>query len=203
MGVLDALGKMIEFLIGEMYRAAHIRFEMDSLQAESAEAIRLQHTELNEMLANLAAELPARRARARPVLVLLDVPGRGRRGIDHEFDAAVVIAYPREFFIADLLEELQKWANAIKLDLGSTFEHYAKRRVVDQLAPESGPGTGDCRGKVQHWTHEDARRHLETLTWKRDEHQRRAARLNVYQCKWCHAFHVGHRRGKVRRFAAA
>jgi hypothetical protein len=57
MGVLDAQGKLIEFLIGEMYRAAHIRFETGSLHAESAEAIRLQHTELNEMLANLAAEL--------------------------------------------------------------------------------------------------------------------------------------------------
>lgn len=134
MAVIGALGEMIDFLIAEMYRAAHIKFEKGSLDAESADAIRLQHTELNEMLANLGAELQrVEREIARFWCYWMFPSERA----EEEFERAqVVIQYPREFFIADLLEELQKWGNAIKLDLGLTFEHYAKKRVVDQLAPD-------------------------------------------------------------------
>ena len=60
-----------------------------------------------------------------------------KAAVDEGFAAAnVSIQYPREFFLADLLQELEKWASAIKLDLGLTFEHYIKNRVVDELAPE-------------------------------------------------------------------
>lgn len=142
MGVLEALGKMVEFLIGELYRAAHVRFENGSLDAESADAIRLQHTELNEMLANLAAELQRVELEAARFWCHWRFPD-GDQAFE---DAKVSISYPREFFIADLLEELQKWANAIKLDLGVEFEHYAKRRVVDQLAPEL---PADVKKKIQ------------------------------------------------------
>jgi hypothetical protein len=69
-------------------------------------------------------------------VVRLDHPG-DRATVEAGFAAAnVSIQYPREFFLADLLQELQKWANAIKMDLGLTFEHYIKNRVVDELAPE-------------------------------------------------------------------
>ena len=134
MGVLEALQNLIDALVQEMFRAAHIRFEKGSLQAESAEAIRLQHTELNEMLANLAAELQRMELEVARFWHFWVFPASTAQ---QEFEAAKVnIVYPREFFIADLLDELQKWANAIKLDLGLTFEHYAKKRVVDQLAPD-------------------------------------------------------------------
>lgn len=134
MGVLEAIGKLVDFLIREIYRAAHVRWEMDSADAQSADAIRLQHTELNEMLANLGAELQ------RVELEMVRHWFRWRfpeARADEAFDKAnVTISYPREFFIADLLQELEKWAKAIALDLGVDFEHYAKKRVVDQLAPD-------------------------------------------------------------------
>jgi hypothetical protein len=137
MGVLAAIGELIDFLIREIYRAAHVRWEMDSADAQSADAIRLQHTELNEMLANLAAELQR---------VELEWCGSGstgvpreRRGIDKAFDdAKIVIAYPNEFFVADLLEDLQKWANAIKLDLG-------RRSSTTPSAASSSSSRPRCR----------------------------------------------------------
>ena len=141
MGCLEAIGKIVDFLIREIYRAAHVRWEMDSADAQSADAIRLQHTELNEMLANLGAELQ------RVELEMVRHWFRWRfpaEQADQAFDAAnVSIVYPREFFIADLLSELEKWANAIKLDLGLTFEHHAKKHVVDQLAPDLPQETKD------------------------------------------------------------
>lgn len=133
MGVLEAIGKLIDFLIREIYRAAHVRWEMDSADAQSADAIRLQHTELNEMLANLGAELQRVELDLARFWFRWRFPGTD----DAAFEKAnVTIVYPREFFIADLLQELEKWANALKLDLGLTFEHWLKRRVVDQLAPD-------------------------------------------------------------------
>lgn len=134
MGVLEAIGKLIDFLIREIYRAAHVRWEMDSADAQSADAISLQHTELNEMLANLGAECQRVEMEMVRHWFRWKFPAATA---DDAFDKAkVTITYPREFFIADLLVELEKWANALKLDLGLTFEHYAKLRVVDQLAPD-------------------------------------------------------------------
>lgn len=139
MGVLEAIGQLIDFLIREMYRAAHIRFASGSLDAESADAIRLQSSELNEMLANLAAECQRiEREMARAWCFWKYPAAQAEQAFE---DATVTIVYPREFFIADLLEELQKWGNAIKLDLGKAFEEYAKKRVVDQLAPDLDEAT--------------------------------------------------------------
>lgn len=134
MGVLEAIGKCIDFLIREIYRAAHVRWEMDSADAQSADAIRLQHTELNEMLANLGAELQRVELEMVRHWFHWKFPAATA---DEAFDKAqVTVVYPREFFIADLLVELEKWAAAMKLELGLVFEHWAKRRVVDQLAPD-------------------------------------------------------------------
>lgn len=137
MGVLEAIGTLIDFLIREIYRAAHVRWEMDSADAQSADAIRLQHTELNEMLANLAAELTrVEREMVRAWFYWKFPAANAQQQFD---DANVVIKYPNEFFIADLVAELEKWAKAIGMELGLTFEHWAKKRVVDQLAPDLPP----------------------------------------------------------------
>jgi hypothetical protein len=136
MGAPEQIRKNIEFLIREIYRMAHIRFERDSLDAQSGDAIRLQFTELNEQLANLATVLQDAEMAMAKAWFAWTHPG-DRATVDAAFDAAnVTIQYPREFFLADMLDELQKWANAIKMDLGPTFEHYIKNRVVDELAPE-------------------------------------------------------------------
>jgi hypothetical protein len=136
MAAPEQIRKNIEFLIREIYRMAHVRFETDSKDVQSGESIRLQFTELNEQLANLAVVLQDAELLMAKSWYAWTHPG-DKAQVDEAFAAAnVTIQYPREFFLADLLEELEKWANAIKLDLGPTFEHYVKNRVVDELAPE-------------------------------------------------------------------
>jgi hypothetical protein len=146
MGAPEQIRMNIEFLIREIYRMAHIRFERDSMDAESGDAIRLQFTELNEQLANLATVLQDAEMQMAKAHFAWTHPG-DRETVEAEFAAAnVVIQYPREFFLADMLDELQKWAQAISMDLGPTFEHYIKNRVVDELAPELPT---DLRDKVR------------------------------------------------------
>lgn len=45
-----------------------------------------------------------------------------------------------------------------------------------------------CSGKQRHPTEEAARAHVAALY-----HQRGALGLNIYKCKFCGAWHVGHR----------
>lgn len=136
MEVPKTLREAIEFLIKEIYRMAHVRFERDSLDAESGDAMRLQFTELNEMLANLAQELESAERQIAKFHYLWTHPG-DRVALEQAFEEAnVTIAYGREFFVEDLLVELEKWAKAIAMDMGLEFEHYAKKRVLGQLAPD-------------------------------------------------------------------
>jgi hypothetical protein len=146
MAAPEQIRKNIEFLIREIYRMAHVRFEEDSKDAQSGESIRLQFTELNEQLANLAGVLEDAELQMARAWYAWTHPG-DRATVEAGFAAAnVSIQYPREFFLADLLQELQKWANAIKMDLGPTFEHYIKNRVVDELAPGLA---GDLRETIK------------------------------------------------------
>lgn len=48
-----------------------------------------------------------------------------------------------------------------------------------------------CRRKTRHTTKEDARHHLEALI--RDGAPR--SQLEVYKCRFCRQYHVGHRIG--------
>ncbi len=133
----EQIRKNIEGLVREIHRLAHVKYERDSLDAESAEAIRLQHTELNEMLASLAAELQSVELAMARDWYAWTHPGT-RDQIDQAFAAAkVLVTYPNEFFITDLIAELEKWAKAIAMDLGLTFEKYAKKRVIEQLAGDA------------------------------------------------------------------
>jgi hypothetical protein len=135
MGAPEQIRTNIEFLIREIYRMAHVTYAKDSADAESADSIRLQHTELNEMLASLATVLQDTEKQMAKFWYAWTHPG-DRATVDAAFaEAAITIQYSHEFFIADLMEELDKWAAAVKLDLGLEFEHYAKKRVLEQLAP--------------------------------------------------------------------
>lgn len=137
MAAPEQIRKNIEGLVREIYRMAHVRYERDSLDAESADAIRLQHTELNEMLANLASTLQDVERQMAKFWYAWSHPGSHEQ-IDREFaEQELTIVYAREFFITDLILELEKWAKAIAMDLGLTFEKYAKKRVVEQLAAEA------------------------------------------------------------------
>lgn len=125
----------VQFLVQEIYRMAHANYQRDSRDAESAEALRIKHSELNEMLVGLAgAMMEAELAVARFFFAWMEpTPLLAQAAYDK---AKVSITYPREFFVKDLLEELQIWAEAIALDLGLTFTQRTKLRAAKTLDPD-------------------------------------------------------------------
>jgi hypothetical protein len=125
-------------IIREMYRVAHMRYERDSLQAESAEAIRLQFKELNEMLQGLANEL--QRVEHQLAWFYFAWTSPTPEAAEAAYDAAnVTIQYPQEFFLADLILDLEGWAQAIAMGLGETMERRLKKKAVRRLEPELQP----------------------------------------------------------------
>ncbi len=133
--VPGAIRDNITYLVQEVYRAAHMRFKRDSLTAETAEAIRLQHTELNEMLQGFAKALSqCERDIARAWFAwTAPTPDAAQAA----FDAAKVEAvYPQEFFLDALMTALEEWAEAIRMDLGDTMTKRIKKRAVRRLEPD-------------------------------------------------------------------
>jgi hypothetical protein len=120
------------YLVREMYRAAHIRFQRDGLSAESGDSIRLQYTELNEMLQGLGGALAAsERAIARHFFAWQS-PDEATAQQAFE-DAAFEVTYPDEFFLDDLMTDLEAWAEAIRMDLGPTMNARIKRKAVRRI----------------------------------------------------------------------
>jgi hypothetical protein len=125
----------VNYLVQEMFRAAYVRFKSGGLTPESGESIRLQHSELNEMLQGFAKAL----AEAEQQLVwfyyvwttpTLDMAAKA-------FDAAQYEAvYPDEFFTDDLLDDLTAWAEAIRMNLGPTMAKRIKKRAARRIDPD-------------------------------------------------------------------
>lgn len=130
-----AVRDAIKHLVQEIYRMAHVGEQRDSREAESAEAIRLKQTELNEMLTGLAAAL----TRCENDLVRFyyawttNTPAAAES--QHAASQATV-TYSREFFLTDLLQQLEIWAEAIALDLGLTFTQRLKVKAANTLDPD-------------------------------------------------------------------
>ncbi len=127
----------IEYLTQELYRAAHVRFERSTLAAESGESIRLQNTELNEMLQGFAKGLAAAELQiARAYFAwTTKTPEQAQKA----FEAAQVVAqYPDEFFLDALVDELTAWMQGIQLELGPTMTRRIKKKAarrIDQDIP--------------------------------------------------------------------
>ena len=130
----------VEFLVREIYRIAHVAEQRDSRDAESAEAIRLKNTELNEMLAGLAAALTSvEQAIVRFYFAWTTTsPDEAEAALEK---AKVSITYPREFFTRELLAELEELAEAIALDLGLTMTQRLKLKAVQRLDPDIDEAT--------------------------------------------------------------
>jgi hypothetical protein len=123
-------------IIREIYRVAHMRYERDSLDAEAAEAIRLQFKELNEMLQGLAAEL--QRVEMSLARFYFAWTSATPEQAAAAFDAAnVSITYPNEFFLADLRLDLDAWAQGIAMQLGETATKEIKKLAVRRIFPEA------------------------------------------------------------------
>ncbi len=136
--VPEAIRNNIEYLVRELYRAAHMRFHRDSLQAETAEAIRLQHAELNEMLQGFARALSAAELQMARAWFAWMSPTP--EAAEAAYDAADVQAsYPKEFFIEDLATDLQNWVEGIRMGLGDTMGRRLKKKAARRLDPEMPP----------------------------------------------------------------
>jgi hypothetical protein len=138
MDVPQAIRDNMSFLVQEIYRAAHLRFKRDSLDAESAEAIRLQYTELNEMLQGLGKALAqAEREIARCYYAWTEAT---QEAAEQAFEAADPRAeYPKEFFLDALISDLEAWAAAIEMDLGLSMTKRIKKRAVRRIEPDMDP----------------------------------------------------------------
>jgi hypothetical protein len=133
--VVPTIGQAIAFLIREMFRSAHIKFERDSGDAESGESIKLQYTELNEMLQGLAKALSAVEKQIARAWFAWMHPTK--EAADAAFEAAQVEAtYPTEFFNADLMTDLEAWAEAVRMGLGETMTKRIKKKAVSRIDPE-------------------------------------------------------------------
>lgn len=133
--VAPAIRENIQFLIRELFRAAHVRYQTDSRDAESGQSIRLQNAELNEMLQGLARALAlAERQIARCWFAWM-FPTKA--AADAAFEAAkVTVTYPNEFFLDDLAVDLEAWAEALRMGLGLTMTKHIKKKAVRRIDPD-------------------------------------------------------------------
>lgn len=136
--VPGAIRENIAYLVQELYRAAHVRFRRDTLVGESAESIRLQYTELNEMLQGHAKALAACEQQIARAWFAWNAatPEQAEKA----FAAAKVEAtYPDEFFIDALITDLDAWMEALRLGLGPTMAKRIKKKAVRRIDPDIPP----------------------------------------------------------------
>lgn len=133
--VATGIRENIAYLVQEMFRAAHVRFKNDSLAPESGASLRLQYTELNEMLQGLAKGLAlAERQIARCWFAWM---APTKEQAQANFEAAEVEAiYPTEFFLDDLMTDLEAWGEAVRMKLGETMTRRIKKKAVRRIDPE-------------------------------------------------------------------
>lgn len=138
MEVPKAIRDNMSFLVQELYRAAHVRFRRDSLSSEMAEAIRLQYTELNEMLQGLGAALTAAEREIAQHYYSWSEPTE--EAAKRAFESADPRSeYPKEFFLDALIDDLDAWARGIEMDLGLTMAKRIKKRAVRRIEPDMDP----------------------------------------------------------------
>jgi hypothetical protein len=136
--VPGAIRENIAYLVQELYRAAHVRQNRGGGDAESGESIRLQYTELNEMLQGMAKALAAAErqiVRARYAWTEA-TPELAQAAFDR---SGYEVTYPTEFFLDALMNDLEAWGEAIRMNLGETMTRRIKRRAVRRLDPDIPP----------------------------------------------------------------
>lgn len=152
--VPGAIRENISYLVQEIYRAAHVRFAREGLAIESGTSIRLQYTELNEMLQGFAKALTkVERQIARCWFGWTEASPEAAQAA---FEASELTAeYPSEFFLDDLGVELEAWAQALTMDLGPTMAKHIKKRAVRRVDPEiPGPELKAIDGEIDAMTKE-------------------------------------------------
>lgn len=135
MSIPATIRENIEFLIRELYRAAHVAWQRDSADAESAESVRLKHTELNEMLRALAQELAALETRLARFYFgwTSATPQQAETAFEQ---AEVAIQYPTEFFTQELQVDLEAFIKSERFGLPDLMIKRLRKRLVRRLEPE-------------------------------------------------------------------
>lgn len=132
--VPEAIRKNIAYLVQEIYRMAFLRSTRDSLEAETAEAIKLKHDELNDFLKSIAAACATFEKRL--IRFWCGWVSATPEAADALFESLnLTINYAETFFLGDLEADLRAWAMALKQDLGVTMEERLRLRMVHRLEP--------------------------------------------------------------------
>jgi hypothetical protein len=129
------------FLIREMFRNAHVPYDKDSRTVESAQSLALKRDELGQMLQGLAASLTQLEQRIAYYWFVWNTPGN-LDAAEQAFEAAQVeTSYPREFFLDDLLTDLQAWGEGLSMVQSETFGKLLQKDVVGRIKPDLAPAT--------------------------------------------------------------
>jgi hypothetical protein len=128
-----------QYLVQELFRAAHIRFKRDSLAAESGESIRLQQSELNETLQGIAKQIEEHERKVARAWFAWMTPGEPEAAQAAYEAAQIETTYPSEFFQDNLITDLEAWAEAIRMNLGPTMNKRVKKAAVQRIDPNIPP----------------------------------------------------------------
>lgn len=126
----------IDRLVRLIYRLAVVGWESDSRDAEAADSRRLKKEDLHQMLAGYAAECEACE------IALARLVYRAHYGDrwEQQWEAdQPIVAYPDEFDVSGLLEDLEAATQGLALELGETASRELKKRVVPKLLPGLPP----------------------------------------------------------------
>lgn len=135
MEVPKAIRDNISYLVQEIYRMAFMRSTRESLEAETAEAIKLKQDELNDFLVSLADACQAFEKRL--IRFWCGWVSTSEEAAEQLFEnLQLTINYEREFFLGDLEQDLKAWALGLKMDLGKTMEKRLRLRAAHRLEPK-------------------------------------------------------------------
>lgn len=134
--VPSTIRENIGYLVREIYRIAHVRYQRDGLGVETAESIKLQFSDLNEMLQGFAQALRDTEAAMARAWFGWTTPGDAEAAKAAYEAAEITSAYPTDFFTSDLMLDLETWAEAIALDLGVTMARRIKKKAARRIDPD-------------------------------------------------------------------
>lgn len=135
MEVPKAIRDNIAYLVQEIYRMAFMRSTRESLEAETAEAIKLKQDELNDFLVSLADACQAFEKKL--IRFWCGWVSANAAAAQALFDSLeLTINYEREFFLGDLEADLKAWALGLKMELGKTMEKRLRLRAAFRLEPK-------------------------------------------------------------------
>ena len=122
-----------QYLIQELYRLAHIPHDLGSKDAQTAEAIKLTHEELEAVLSGVASEC----ARVEEALVKLWCAWQSAtpEAAEALFEAAQFsVRYPESFFEADPEVEIKTLVAAMNAVPSPTLEKVIQKQIVSLVA---------------------------------------------------------------------